>query len=152
MFPYPYAKATTSCSRRHRSIVGRPGSRRQIEDSEIRQRFSLTPEVITRVQARARERILRLFKRRELLSSEMVDTMSEWRHAGGFSLNADVTVPASDRAGLERLFRYCARPIFASERLQWSEKGQWMLAHLLIAGMRSLIKALFMNRNKQNRC
>jgi hypothetical protein len=34
------------------------------------------------------------------------------------SLNADVTVAAWDRTGLERLLRYCARPIFASERLQ----------------------------------
>ena len=30
------------------------------------------------------------------------------------SLNADVTVAARDRAGLERLLRYCARPIFAT--------------------------------------
>jgi hypothetical protein len=35
-------------------------------------------------------------------------------HEGGFSLNADVTVAAWDRAGLERLLRYCARPIFAA--------------------------------------
>ena len=46
------------------------------------------------------------------------------------SLNADVTVPAWDRAGLERLLRYCARPIFASERLQWIEKDQRLVYRL----------------------
>ncbi|MEE9395870.1 MAG: transposase [Methylococcales bacterium] len=91
---------------------------------------ALTSEVITGVQAQVRERILRLFKRRELLSPEVVEAMREWGHAGGFSLNADVTVPAWDRAGLERLFRYCARLIFASERLQWSEKNQRLIYRL----------------------
>jgi hypothetical protein len=38
---------------------------------------------------------------------------------GGFSLNAEVRVSGKDRAGLERLLRYCARPVFASERLEW---------------------------------
>ncbi|MEN8133778.1 MAG: hypothetical protein ABFS45_27205 [Pseudomonadota bacterium] len=75
---------------------------------------ALTSEVITRVQAQVRERILRLFNRRELLSLEVVDAMREWGHAEGFSLTADVTVSASDRSGLERLFRYCAQPIFAT--------------------------------------
>ncbi len=46
---------------------------------------ALTPEVITGVQAQARERILRLFKRRELLSPEVVEAMREWGHAGGCS-------------------------------------------------------------------
>ena len=91
---------------------------------------ALTPEVIAGVQAQARERILRLFKRRKLLSPEVVDSMREWSHAGGFSLNADVTVLAGDRSGLERLFRYCARPIFASERLQWIEKDQRLIYRL----------------------
>ncbi|MEE9355602.1 MAG: transposase zinc-binding domain-containing protein [Methylococcaceae bacterium] len=55
---------------------------------------ALTAEVITTVQARVRERVLRLFKRRDLLSSDVVEAMREWNHQGGFSLNADVTVPA----------------------------------------------------------
>jgi len=91
---------------------------------------ALTPEVITAVQAQVRERILRLFKRRQLLSPEVVEAMREWHHKGGFSLNAEVTVVASDRSGLERLFRYCARPIFASERLQWIEKDQQLIYRL----------------------
>ena len=34
---------------------------------------------------------------------------------GGFSLDAGVRIAATDRKGLERLLRYGARPIFASE-------------------------------------
>jgi hypothetical protein len=36
----------------------------------------------------------------------------------GFSLDASVRIEANDRAGLERLLRYCARPPFSLERLQ----------------------------------
>jgi hypothetical protein len=36
----------------------------------------------------------------------------------GFSLDAAVRVGAHDRAGLERLLRYCARPPFSLERLE----------------------------------
>jgi len=37
---------------------------------------------------------------------------------GGFSLDAAVCIEGADRAGLERLLRYCARPPFALERLE----------------------------------
>jgi len=40
------------------------------------------------------------------------------RENSGFSLDAAVRVGAHDRAGLERLLRYCARPPFALERLE----------------------------------
>ena len=40
-----------------------------------------------------------------------------WENSG-FSLDAAVRVGAHDRAGLERLLRYCARPPFALERLE----------------------------------
>ena len=91
---------------------------------------AITPEAIAKVQAKVRERILRLFKRRALLSPEDVDMMRQWGHEGGFSLNAEVIVAAWDRAGLERLLRYCARPIFASERLQWIGKDQRLVYRL----------------------
>jgi hypothetical protein len=84
----------------------------------------ITPEAIAQVQADVRERVLRLLKRRKQLSPEDMDMMRQWAHEGGFSLNADVTVAARDCAGLERLHRYCARPIFTSEQLQWIEKDQ----------------------------
>ena len=51
----------------------------------------VTREAIAKVQAEVRERVLRLFKRRKLLSAEDVDMMRQWEHEGGFSLNADVT-------------------------------------------------------------
>jgi len=44
--------------------------------------------------------------------------MAEWRNGGGFSVDASVRIEADDRAGLERLLRYCARPPFALERLE----------------------------------
>jgi hypothetical protein len=35
-----------------------------------------------------------------------------------FSVGAEVRIEASDRARVERLLRYCARPPFALERLE----------------------------------
>ena len=43
--------------------------------------------------------------------------MLAWDHGGGFSLNGSVRIEATDRTGLERLIRYCARPPFALDRL-----------------------------------
>ena len=101
------------------------------EDEALRfHQASVTREAIAQVQAEVRERVLCLFKRRELLSPETVDAMREWEHEGGFSLHADVTVSAWDRTGLERLLRYCALPIFASERLHWIEKDQRLVYRL----------------------
>jgi Putative transposase. len=39
-------------------------------------------------------------------------------------------VRCRDRAGLERLLRYCARPIFAGERLAWAEAGERLVYSL----------------------
>ena len=50
------------------------------------------------------------------------------------SLNAEVWVPSWDRAGLERLLHYCARPVFASERLAWIEPDQQLVYHLPKSG------------------
>jgi len=44
--------------------------------------------------------------------------MAAWEHGGGFSVDTSVRIEAADRAGLERLLRYCARPAFALERLR----------------------------------
>ncbi len=44
--------------------------------------------------------------------------MGQWEHGGGFSVDASVRIEAADRAGRERLLRYCARPPFALERLR----------------------------------
>jgi hypothetical protein len=44
--------------------------------------------------------------------------MGQWQHGGGFSVDASVRIEAADRAGRERLLRYCARPPFALDRLR----------------------------------
>lgn len=43
--------------------------------------------------------------------------MLGYKHSG-FSVDTSVCIAAHDRAGLERLLRYCARPTFALERLR----------------------------------
>ena len=48
--------------------------------------------------------------------SSTLDMLS-WQGSGGFSIDASVRIEGDDRAGLERLLRYCARPPFALERL-----------------------------------
>jgi hypothetical protein len=45
-------------------------------------------------------------------------TPGQWAHGGGFSVDGSVRIEAADRAGRERLLRYCARPPFALERLR----------------------------------
>jgi hypothetical protein len=43
--------------------------------------------------------------------------MLAYQHSG-FSVDAGVCIESHDRAGLEPLLRYCARPPFAMERLR----------------------------------
>ncbi len=44
--------------------------------------------------------------------------MKTWQGGVGFSVDGSVKIHRYDRKGLERLLRYCARPIFASDRLE----------------------------------
>ncbi|TFH50501.1 MAG: hypothetical protein E4H01_02230 [Lysobacterales bacterium] len=84
----------------------------------------LSQSDVAAVQSLVRHRVLRLFERNGLLNPEAAENMREWRHGGGFSLNAGVAVEADDRGGLERLLRYCVRPAFsarASDRHGWRE-------------------------------
>lgn len=90
----------------------------------------LTDAAVTRVQQQTRQRVLKLFQCRAVLSEDVTKLMFGWKHRGGFSLNAEVWVPSWDRAGLERLLHYCARPVFASERLVWLEPDQRLVYHL----------------------
>jgi len=69
------------------------------------------------VQAQVRRRLLRAFVRRDLLPADDAQAMARWEHGGGFSVDASVRIAAADRAGRERLLRYCARPPFALDRL-----------------------------------
>ena len=77
---------------------------------------NLSPEDIHATQEHIRKRVLRLFRAKGLIDSDAASDMLEWENSG-FSLNANVRIEAHDREGLERLIRYCARPVFASERL-----------------------------------
>ena len=72
---------------------------------------------VAQVQATLRRRILRAFVGRGLLESFEAKEMLAYRHSG-FSVDTSVRIEAHDRAGLERLLRYCARPPFSMERLR----------------------------------
>ena len=73
----------------------------------------------TAVQRAIRHRVLRAAKRHGCLTPDAIADLEGWEHGGGFSVHAGVLVEAEDRAALERLLRCCARPAFASERLEW---------------------------------
>jgi hypothetical protein len=72
---------------------------------------------VAQVQADLRRRILRAFVGRGLLESCDAKDMLAYQHSG-FSVDAGVLIEAHDRAALERLLRYCARPPFAMDRLR----------------------------------
>ena len=64
-----------------------------------------------------RRRILRAFVGRGLIEQADAKDMLAYQHSG-FSVDAGVCIEADDRAALERLLRYCARPPFAMDRLR----------------------------------
>ena len=72
---------------------------------------------VAQVQADLRRRILRAFVGRGLLACCDAKEMLAYQHSG-FSVDAGVLIEADDRAALERLLRYCARPPFAMDRLR----------------------------------
>ena len=72
---------------------------------------------VAQVQTDLRRRILRAFVGRGLLESFEAKEMLAYKHSG-FSVDAGVCIEADDRAALERLLRYCARPPFAMDRLR----------------------------------
>lgn len=78
---------------------------------------ALTHELLERLQHTVRKRVLRHFRRHGLLDPHDAQDLLGWEHGGGFSLNASVRIEATDREGLERLIRYCARPPFGLDRL-----------------------------------
>ena len=73
------------------------------------------------VQTDLRRRILRAFVGRGLLESVDAKEMLAYQHSG-FSVDTGVCIEAHDRAALERLLRYCARPPFAMDRFPHHEK------------------------------
>jgi hypothetical protein len=79
---------------------------------------ALDAQQLADIQRNIRRRLLRALTRRGLLEPQVAEEMVAWDHSGGFSLDASVRIEAEDRPGLERLLRYCARPVFALERLR----------------------------------
>jgi len=77
----------------------------------------VTADAVGQAQASLRRRILRAFVGRGLLEGFEAQEMLAYRHSG-FSVDTSVYIAAQDRAGLERLLRYCARPPFALDRLR----------------------------------
>jgi len=75
----------------------------------------LDESAIATVQANVRKRILRAFVARGHIEAGDAKDMAAYAHGGGFSVDAGVLIEATDRAGLERLLRYCARPPFAMD-------------------------------------
>jgi len=92
---------------------------------------ALTEAEIAAVQETVRQRVLKLLVRRAALEPEQAQAIGQWDNSGGFSVDASVRVEAWDRAGLERLLRYCARPPFALERLAWAEENPEILVYQL---------------------
>jgi hypothetical protein len=81
---------------------------------------------IAQVQASIRKRILRAFVTRGFIEEADASDMLAYQHSG-FSVDAAVCIAPADRAGLERLLRYCARPPFAMERLH--KRGADLVYH-----------------------
>jgi hypothetical protein len=76
------------------------------------------PGEVRAVEQRIARRVLKLFVRRGHLEKEEMDGWMKWEHSG-FSLDASVAVEAPDRAGLERLLRYCGRPNFKASNVAY---------------------------------
>ena len=103
----------------HYHLVVLDGVFSKADDSEIafHEAYDLTPDRIAQVESVVRKRVLRYFRRQGLLDDLDAAGMLNWQGSGGFSVDASVRIEAEDRAGIERLVRYCARPPFALERL-----------------------------------
>ena len=78
---------------------------------------AIDADAVAQVQTTLQKRILRAFVSRGLLESCDAKHMLAYQHSG-FSVDAGVCIEAHDRAALERLLRYCARPPFACGRLR----------------------------------
>ncbi len=79
--------------------------------------IGVTADTVAQVQASLRLPLLRAFVGRGLLEGFEAQEMLVYRNSG-FSVDTSVCIAAHDRAGLERLLRYCARAPFALELLR----------------------------------
>ena len=84
---------------------------------EFHEASGLTPEHWRHLERTVQKRVLRAFRKRELLEEDAVQDVLTWQGSGGFSVDASVRIEGDDRIGIERLVRYCARGPLALERL-----------------------------------
>jgi hypothetical protein len=103
----------------HFHVVVLDGVFSRVDDREahFHEASLLQPEHWLRLQGVVQRRVLRYFRTHGLLDELDALDMLSWQGSGGFSIDASVRIEGDDRAGLERLLRYCARPPFALERL-----------------------------------
>ena len=103
----------------HYHLIVLDGVFSESEDGEVRfhEASELAPEHWQALQPTVQRRVLRYFRRHDLLDEHATTDMLTWRGTGGFSIDASVRIEGHDRPGVERLVRYCARPPFALERL-----------------------------------
>jgi Putative transposase len=87
-------------------------------DAQFHAASQLTPAHWLDLQRVVQRRVLRYFRTQGLLDEADADGMLSWQGSGGFSIDASVRIEGEDRAGVERLLRYCARPPFALELLE----------------------------------
>ncbi len=79
--------------------------------------IDLDEEDFLAVQGKVKTRGLRWLHRHGHIDDTALHQLDSSDHAGGWSVNAAVTIPEWDRGALERLVRYCARPPLSQERL-----------------------------------
>ena len=111
----------------HAVVLDGVFSRSDAGEVRFHEAAQLTPEHWAELQYVLQRRVLRYFRRNRLLDEVDAHGMLSWQGSGGFSIDASVRIEGEDRAGVERLLRYCARPPFALERL-WAPGGIVSLA------------------------
>jgi Putative transposase/Transposase zinc-binding domain len=111
----------------HAIVLDGVFSRGPDEEVSFHEAALLTPEHWHALQYELQRRVLRYFRRHGLLDKTDAHGMLSWQGSGGFSIDASVRIEGEDRAGVERLLRYCARPPFALQRL-WAPGGIVSLA------------------------
>lgn len=94
-------------------------------------------DTVAQVQASLRLPLQRAFVGRGLLEGFEAQEMLAYLHSG-FSADTSVCIAAHDRAGLERLLRYCARPPFALARLRKAVPGRVHPARRACTSQRTL--------------
>ena len=91
------------------------------DDSEGGAEFHPATELdatdVAAVQKKIRHRGLRWLHRHGHIDDLAAHSLDTADHAGGWSVDASVTIADWGRRSLERLARYCARPPLAQERL-----------------------------------